>query len=286
MEIHQRFYQAVPESLRQVPGVAGEAPERVVPGQWRLRNVEAGRHLPPEAADIPALMDRFCDAYQPSRFVGTQKIIAILAAHHRLLWIHPFLDGNGRVARLWTDAALKAAGLQSTGLWCLSRGLARRAEDYKVRLARADMPRQGEQDGRGALSESSLVELCDFLLDIALDQVDFMARTLTLSTLQRRMNAYIAARNDGRVPGINAATHAGIKPIAGLIVFNAFVQGELDRAQALALTGMPERSARRLLAQLRDEGLLSETSSRSPLRWEIPEHAEPWYFPELAPGIV
>ena len=29
-----------------------------------------------------------------------RKIIAVAAAHHRLLWIHPFLDGNGRVARL------------------------------------------------------------------------------------------------------------------------------------------------------------------------------------------
>jgi hypothetical protein len=46
---------------------------------------------------------------------------------------------------------------------------------------------------------------------------------------------------------------------------------------------MPDRSARRLLSQLKADGLLSETSSKSPLRWEIPEHAEAWYFPELAP---
>jgi len=63
----------------------------------------------------------------------------------------------------------------------------------------------------------------------------------------------------------------------------AFMQGEIERAQALELCALPERSARRLLSQLKKEGLLSETSSRSPLRWEIPEHAEGWYFPELAP---
>ena len=33
-----------------------------------------------------------------------------------------------------------------------------------------------------------------------------------------------------------------------------------------------------------DDGLLSGTSSKSPLKWEIAEHAEPWYFPNLAPG--
>ena len=60
--------------------------------------------------------------------------------------------------------------------------------------------------------------------------------------------------------------------------------GELERALAFELSGMPERSTRRLIGQLKDDGLLSETSSKSPLKWEIPEHAEPWYFPNLAPG--
>jgi DNA-binding IclR family transcriptional regulator len=55
----------------------------------------------------------------------------------------------------------------------------------------------------------------------------------------------------------------------------------IDRAQALELCAMPERSARRLLSQLKSEGLLSETSSKSPLRWEIPEHVEAWCFPGL-----
>jgi len=67
------------------------------------------------------------------------------------------------------------------------------------------------------------------------------------------------------------------------LIFSAFIFGDLKRSEAIELCGMPERSARRLLSQLKAEGLLSETSSRSPLRWEIPEHAEAWYFPNLAP---
>ena len=76
-----------------------------------------------------------------------------------------------------------------------------------------------------------------------------------------------------------------IKEIAALIIYNAYVQGKLRRTTALELCGMPERSARRLLAQLKEEGLLSETSTRSDLSWEIPEHAEPWYFPQLTPSF-
>jgi DNA-binding IclR family transcriptional regulator len=74
------------------------------------------------------------------------------------------------------------------------------------------------------------------------------------------------------------------KPITALLLYNAFLAGSLERADAIELTGMPERSARRLLAQLKEDGLLSETSSRSPLKWEIPEHAEPFYFTQLAPS--
>jgi len=63
------------------------------------------------------------------------------------------------------------------------------------------------------------------------------------------------------------------------------MHSKLDRATALELCAMPERTARRLLSQLREEGLLSDTSTKSPLYWAIPEHAESWYFPQLTPGI-
>ena len=39
--------------------------------------------------------------------------------------MHPFADGDGRVMRLFTDAWLKAIGMESVGVWSLSRGLAR-----------------------------------------------------------------------------------------------------------------------------------------------------------------
>lgn len=49
-------------------------------------------------------MARFGEAYTPERYHGAGKLVAMAAAHHRLMWIHPFLDGNGRVARLFTEA--------------------------------------------------------------------------------------------------------------------------------------------------------------------------------------
>ncbi len=278
-EIHLRFYQQIPEILWLIKDDQGNETEKVVPGTWRSRGVKVGQHIPPSAKDVDDLMAGFCEIYHPQKYKGDRKLIAIMAAHHRFAWIHPFTDGNGRVGRLLTDVALKAVGLDSYGAWCLSRGLARTSGQYKRLLASADMPRQGDYDGRGVLTEKGLVDFCDYMLSTAIDQVAYMSDLLNLTDLRKRINSYVFARNDFRV----ARMTESLKPAAGLVLHTAFIHGEIDRAQALELCAMPERSARRLLSQMKKEGLLSETSSKSPLRWEIPEHAEAWYFPDIAP---
>lgn len=279
-EIHARFYSQIPESLWWVEDPQTGAREKVVPGEWRQRGVIVGRHVPPAHTEISSLMKQFCEIYSGKQYRGDRKIIAVLAAHHRFAWIHPFLDGNGRVGRLLTDVALKEVGLDSYGLWCLSRGLARSSNSYKGLLAGADMNRQGDLDGRGALTEKGLLNFCDYMLDTALDQVSYISDLLRLDRMRERIDGYLRARSDKRVSGMKDDLHLS----AARVLFQAFVEGELSRADALRLTGMPERSGRRVIGQLREEGLLSQTSHRSPLRWEIPEHAEPWYFPQLAPG--
>jgi Fic family protein len=88
-----------------------------------------------------------------------QRILALSAAHHRLNYIHPFLDGNGRVTRLMSHAMALQAGIGAHGLWSVSPGLARGLEsrgDYKRMMDHADMPRQGDLDGRGNLSTKAL----------------------------------------------------------------------------------------------------------------------------------
>ena len=277
--LHQAFYQGVPESLWLIKNEQGNVVDKVEPGKWRERAVIIGQHIPPDAGDLAQLMTRFCETYNPKKFSGDKKIIAIMAAHHRFSWIHPFIDGNGRVGRLLTDAALKAVGLESYGAWCLSRGLARSPAQYKALLANADAPRQGDYDGKGALTEKGLAGVCEYLLDQALDQVGYISELLDLPKMRQRIETYVVARNDDRVAGISAP----LKSTAALILNTAFQQGEIDRALALELCGMPDRSARRLLSQLKSEGLLSETSSKSALRWEIPEHADMWFFPNLTP---
>src|SRR3954469_11835323 len=91
---------------------------------------------------IPRFLKRFEQVYAAIEDPEL-AILALAPAHHRLLWIHPFSDGNGRVARLITDAVLGRV-LRTHGIWSASRGLAQHQEEYKAFLAACDVGRRGD----------------------------------------------------------------------------------------------------------------------------------------------
>ncbi len=187
---HREFCTRLPDTLLVV--VNPDTGERVplVPGQLRTRTGAVGRHVPPAPEDLPAFMGRFEQAYDATRLTKSRQVIAVAAAHHRFLWIHPFLDGNGRVARLLSHALLLDIGIGSA-LWSVSRGLARNSGEYKRLLMAADQPRRNDLDGRGALSHDALIDFCTFFLETCLDQIRYMRELLDPSELQRRMELYV-----------------------------------------------------------------------------------------------
>jgi Fic family protein len=129
--VHKTFYDLLPDELRRVKDEqTGEVLE-VVGGEPRQREIQVGRHIGPLAEALPAFLERFAGFYQSGAHHGVMPIIATAASHHRLMWIHPFLDGNGRVTRLYTDACFRRLPLQGYGLWNVSRGLARRRDDWQ-----------------------------------------------------------------------------------------------------------------------------------------------------------
>jgi hypothetical protein len=140
--------------------------------------------------EIPGLLAAYSEAW--ARLPKTPA--HILLAHHRFAWIHPFLDGNGRVARLLSTAMLARHGFDAGGLWSLSRGLAKRRDRYYEHLALADAPRQGDYDGRGALSLKAATELADFMLDTCEDQIRFMTARLQIEHMKDRAQRFCAER--------------------------------------------------------------------------------------------
>jgi hypothetical protein len=133
---------------------------------------QGGAHIPPDPATVANFVEAWHRTYRYAR-AGETAVIALMAAHHRLAWIHPFLDGNGRTARLHTHIGLSAPRL-TQGLWSPMRGFAREHTAYYGHLATADARRKGDYDGRGVLSERGLVEFIAFAMNICLDQIRFM----------------------------------------------------------------------------------------------------------------
>ncbi len=184
LDIHRRFYEALPESLKWVENPETGEKEKVLPGKARTKHVQVGRLVAVSPGAVERHLVRFESVYLP---LGSfETVLNAAAAHHRLLWIHPFSDSNGRVARLISYAMLRGA-LDTMGLWSVSRGLARNATAYKGHLMACDLPRRNDLDGRGSLSEEALVDFTRFFLSICLDQIQFMESLMRPKELRGRI---------------------------------------------------------------------------------------------------
>jgi Fic family protein len=206
-----------------------------------------------------------------------RRIIAIAAAHHRLVWIHPFLDGNGRVVRLFSDACFLNEQLDAAGLWSISRGLARSRDTYRDMLAAADAGRMGNHDGRGNLSNKTLVAFCSYFLRTAIDQVTFMHSSFQLEGVLQRLHAYVD----------HMAAAKRMHTSARYILEAVFLRGTITRQDAERLTGTSHKTLKKITDQLVGSGLLTEEKREGlPLLFHAsyPLRSSPWVFPGLYPG--
>ena len=279
--LHREFYLQVPEEFQVVQDAERSRQSRVIPGQLREEGVKVGNHVPPDHGALPAFLKRFAEFYDPRRHHGAVRLVAAGAAHHRLMWIHPFLDGNGRVARLFTEAYLQRVPVHGLGLWSVSRGLARRNADYKAALAEADNPRRHETDGRGSLSSDALFRFCRFLLHVCLDQVEYMGGLLQLEGLINRIGQYVEMRHAGLIP--DPHKEKKLRMEAAAMLQEVLIHGEASRGEIIAASGLKERTGRDLMGELLREGLLVSDTPKGKARLGFPVHAAGWYFPDLYP---
>lgn len=271
--LHETFCSNLPPDMLWVSNRSTGESLAVVPGAWRTRDVQVGRHVPPPPADLPRFMVRFDRAYQSPPLTRLRQIQSSGAVHHRFLWIHPFLDGNGRVARLMAHALFKRLDI-GTSLWSVARGLARQDELYKKLLMQADGPREGDRDGRGQLTQRGLVAFCKFFLDCAIDQIAFMADLLEADTLLTRMEIHV--EEEVRLKRLPRGSYPVLR--------EAVLAGEVERSKLPLLTGYGERGARNVTAALVERGMLSAASHRAPLRLAFPADAVERWFPNLYPA--
>ena len=268
-DIHRRFYTEMPAEFRYAEHDGRRV--EVVPGAFRAEETQVGRHLPPSPSRIADFMAHYEQRYAALTRRATGRILAIPAAHHRLNYIHPFLDGNGRVSCLVSHAMIRKAGIGAGGLWSISRGLARGLDDrgdYKRWMDAADMPRQGDRDGRGNLSMRSLAGFTSWFLTVMLDQVRFTRTMLDLDRLRPR---YLALVRD---------VTAGDERV-GKLVERVLRYGSLPRGDAKIVLRVSERTARSALRAALDAGFLTSTGEKTPVRIAFPIDYRERLFPNL-----
>ena len=271
-ELHARFCENLPERLLMIQEPGTGASFRMTPGAFRQHDVKVGRHLAISAGAVPRFVARLERAY--AKLGVTDTILAAATAHHRLLWIHPFLDGNGRVARLMSYALLRRS-LDTGGLWSVARGLARNEALYKQHLTACDLPRRHDRDGRGNLSEECLSDFTAFFLRVCIDQVDFMAELIRPERLTDRIVAW--AREEIARDILPAR--------ADVVLQMVLYRGELPRNEVAGLLGVVDRQARRVTSALQDRGVLVSEGPRLPWRLAFPAALAPRWMPGLFPEM-
>jgi len=275
--IHREFYSAAPSEFLRIQGAGREF--SMVPGEWRARpehDVAVGQHLPPSSNRVDDFMAYFQKTYTGELAGGrTARTVAIAVAHHRFNFIHPFPDGNGRVSRLMSHAMAHSAQIGAHGLWSIARGLARGLDsraDYKRLMAHADLPRQGDLDGRGNLSRRALIEFVEWFLRVCLDQVTFMTNLFDLETLRERLRIFV--ERDEK-----------LAPQATSLLEEALIRGEFERGEIARITGLPGRTARSVFSSVIATGLLASETPRGPVSLRFPAQTLETLFPRLFPEI-
>lgn len=274
-EVHRRFYAAdgmEPFCSIEHQGVLYP----VMPGVYRDKEVEVGRHLAPTPIKLSGLMAAFQSLYAAtSKNTPISKIVHALSSHHRFVWVHPFMDGNGRVSRLILDAAMKYSRIQGYGLWSISRGLARSNDRYKEYLSKADQEKISGYDGRGPLSTKALEEFVEFMLSICIDQINYMSRYLRMDTFATRMEEYIVRSQKKEFD------QEPLPDKTSNIINMILLKGECQRGELGTLTGIPDRTMTRILKKLLEQNILQSDSQKGPVRLKISAHMSGFLFPEI-----
>ncbi|MBC2834060.1 Fic family protein [Paragemmobacter straminiformis] len=270
--VHEAFYREMPPEFRFVTYPDGRS-EEIVPGRFRAEGdaeVVVGRHQPPSSHRVDAFLAHFAKRFRTAEASASRRIIAIAAAHHRLNFIHPFPDGNGRVSRLMSHAMALQAEIGGQGLWSVSRGLARGLEErgeYMRMMDMADSPRRGDRDGRGNLSEAALETFTGWFMEVMLDQIRFSTRLFDVAGLEDRYRRLVSdVTGDKRAPDLISAV---------------LRHGRLDRGDAALVLRVSAVTARKTLGDLVRLGFLTSDSPKTPVRLAFPLDFRERLFPNL-----
>lgn len=79
-------------------------------GRFRTTQVLVGHHVPPHPREVEKQMQEFIQWLNSEDAMSLHPVEFAALAHYKLVYIHPFIDGNGRTSRLLMNLILMQAG--------------------------------------------------------------------------------------------------------------------------------------------------------------------------------
>lgn len=219
------------------------------PGDLRPINVgiQGSAHVPPDKIKVPDYFDELITFVNTE--VGAQNDLLVTAlSHHRMAWIHPFDNGNGRLIRMFTYALLIKQGfkvhngriLNPTAIFCMDRS------QYYKNLGLADT---GEKDKvlewclyvLGGLKEE--IEKIDRLLDLK-----YMTETILIPALAYALERQLITKREFDI-------------LSALVKSKSMIIKSSDLDAIIGEESVVQRS--RILKRLKDKEMLRPVPGKS-----------------------
>lgn len=203
------------------------------PGEYRRKKVSitVSSHIPPEHLSVPALMQELVSFSRTTD--KKNRLINSAIAHHRFAWIHPFENGNGRSARLFTYAMLKEGKFHFNGMVSLPRAFEREKDRYYKNLNLAD---QGD-----------LVAWIKYFLRTLHSELQKWELRLRADGMQKSFDTLLLSlRAKGEISKSELAT-----------LSHAFLFGVVTNPDVQKVAGVTRVQASRILTSLAKKGYIS-----------------------------
>jgi len=268
--VHHRLFTGVAKN-----GLRLKDGRILVPGEMRdqaQQNVVVGNHSAPSWKSVDQLIRRMQQIYGQAPDPRS-RLLSALAYHHRLAFVHPFEDGNGRLARMMTHLQLMKLGIGSP-LWSISRGIARVQGEYFDCLRAADRLTRGALVESGQPTHAGLIEFVRFMLLICKGEINYMSEAMGVKTLRERLERIV--RYEPRF------VDAGVKQEAARALHLLLIQGEVARADFKVYLGLKERTAIEQLQALIKLDVVEAPSPKSRALYpSLPVWLSQLIFPDL-----
>lgn len=208
-------------------------------GQNVIRDVASGAivYLPPEAADVPQLMQALVAWVRQAEADGLPAPLIAGLLHYQFVTIHPYFDGNGRTARLLATFVLHRGGYGLNGFFSLEEHHARDLSAYYQALV--THPHHNYYEGR---AEADLTSWLEYFVEI-------LAGVFNIAQQEAQQLAALP-------PLTEPEALRQLDPRARLVL-GLFARSErITTADVARALGLSDRMARNLISDWVQQGVL------------------------------